>query len=502
MLVDSFASGSLLATVTIGLVTCLFVYWLIKRWKYNLPPSPPGLPLFGNAFQISMTNLHEQAFEWSKKYGPVITVRIGPMPLIIVNKIEPALEVLVTKSTDFAGRMITPSVNELTFGGKDIAFDNYRPSWVFRRSIAAKAIRHYMQGTALETMIHDVVKTVFEEVDAIAGEFDPHDYINFIVGNMLTSLCFGGKYAFKDHEVSEVMDKRDKFIEIYGIGPWEDFIPGLKYVYKTKGFKLLEDFTDDMMNRFIRRKLKLVQSTFNKDNIRHVGDSLLFARLEAEEENPKLVQDELTDDHLVQIIADVFFAGADTLRITLKSVLLHMVAFQDIQNKVQDEIDSVVGKDRLPSLKDRPKLCYSEAVLHESMRLASVIPLGIQRMTLCDTSIGNYKIPKGTMVAVNLWGLHHDPELWEDVHRFKPERFLDEHGQLCLKPKHWLPFSAGLRSCLGEFVAKPNLLLIFVSLLQRYKWKMVEGKCADFTRVGAAFGLSYKPYKVIAERRV
>jgi hypothetical protein len=76
--------------------------------------------------------------------------------------------------------------------------------------------------------------------------------------------CTYCRYAFKDHEVSEVMDKRDKFIEIYGIGPWEDFIPGLKYVYKTKGFKLLEDFTDDMMNRFIRRKLKLVQSTFDK----------------------------------------------------------------------------------------------------------------------------------------------------------------------------------------------------------------------------------------------
>ena len=98
--------------------------------------------------------------------------------------------------------------------------------------------------------------------------------------------------------------------------------------------------------------------------------------------------------------------------------------------------------------------------------------------------------------------MHHDPEVWEDVDRFKPERFLDENGKIGPKPKSWIPFSAGLRSCLGEFVARPNLHLIFASLMQRYKWKMVQGKCADFTRVGASFGLSYKPYKVIAERRI
>ena len=72
------------------------------------------------------------------------------------------------------------------------------------------------------------------------------------------------RYPFKDSEVTEVMDKRDKFIEIYGIGPWEDFIPGLKYVYKTREFKLLENFRDEMMEHFVRRKLKQVESTFNK----------------------------------------------------------------------------------------------------------------------------------------------------------------------------------------------------------------------------------------------
>ena len=113
-----------------------------------------------------------------------------------------------------------------------------------------------------------------------------------------------------------------------------------------------------------------------------------------------------------------------------------------------------------------------------------------------------YKIPKGTNVAINHWALHHDPSAWDEVDRFIPERYLGEDGKLGPKPKNWLPFSAGTRVCLGEFVAKPELHLIFASLMQRYKWKMASGTCADITPVGSVFLLASKPYKVIVERRI
>jgi cytochrome P450 len=113
-----------------------------------------------------------------------------------------------------------------------------------------------------------------------------------------------------------------------------------------------------------------------------------------------------------------------------------------------------------------------------------------------------YRIPKGTNIAINHWALHHDPSAWDDVDRFIPKRYLGEDGKLGPKPKNWLPFSAGTRVCLGESVAKPKLHLIFASLMQRYKWKMESGLCADIVPVGSAFILGCKPYKVIAERRI
>ncbi|XP_053403116.1 cytochrome P450 2D15-like [Mercenaria mercenaria] len=173
-------------------------------------------------------------------------------------------------------------------------------------------------------------------------------------------------------------------------------------------------------------------------------------------------------------------AGIDTSRFTLSGAILHMVAFPDIQEKVQEEIDRVVGRDRLPGINDRPNFGYTEAVLHESMRLGTVVPLGLPHKTMGDTEV----------------------DAWDDVDRFIPERYLDENGKLGPKPKNWLPFSAGKRVCLGEFVAKPELHLIFACLMQRYKWRMISGKCPDLAQVGGANGLIYKPYKVVVEKRI
>ncbi|XP_045201678.2 steroid 17-alpha-hydroxylase/17,20 lyase-like isoform X3 [Mercenaria mercenaria] len=425
-----------------------------------------------------------------------------PIPFVFVNTIDTAMEVLVKRSTDFAGRMLTHSLDTFTYGGKDIAFSSYGPTWKLQRRIASKALRHYMQGDALQNRVHDAVETAFVEIDHISRVFDPAEYINYIVGNILTGLCFGGKYSFKDKEVNYMLEKKDFLAESLGIGTWEDFIPGLKYLYKTNAFKVVEGFVRDVHDGYITNKLREAKRTFEKDNVRHFTDTLILARTEAVEEEGAATLKSLTDEHLVQTISDIFFAGIDTSRFTLKAAILHMVAFPDIQDKVQDELDRVVGKDRLPGIIDRPNLSYTEAVLHECMRLGTVAPLGAQHKTICDTEVAGYRIPKGTTVAINHWALHHDPDAWEEVDRFIPERYLDSKGKLGPKPNNWLPFSAGKRVCLGEFVAKPELHLIFACLMQRYKWKMVSGKCPDLTQVGGINGLDYKPYKVVVEKRI
>ncbi|KAH3850487.1 hypothetical protein DPMN_092899 [Dreissena polymorpha] len=114
---------------------------------------------------------------------------------------------------------------------------------------------------------------------------------------------------------------------------------------------------------------------------------------------------------------------------------------------------------------------------------------------------GEYKLPKGTPVVINHWALHHDPEAWNDVDAFIPERFLDEDGKLGPKPKSYLPFSAGTRVCLGEFVAKPELHLLFACLMQRYTWSMEDGKTPDLAPIGSIFAMNPKEQDVVIKRR-
>ncbi|XP_052704595.1 steroid 17-alpha-hydroxylase/17,20 lyase-like [Crassostrea angulata] len=152
-----------------------------------------------------------------------------------------------------------------------------------------------------------------------------------------------------------------------------------------------------------------------------------------------------------------------------------MTRFPEFQAKCQEEIDRVVGPHQ-PSMKDRSKLDYTEACLFESMRLSNVLGLGVPHMTICDSQIGGYDVPKGTTVLVNFWALHHDPKQWKDPEQFDPHRFLDENGKMkFIKPESWLPFSAGRRVCLGETFAKPEILLMCANLLQRFEISLPEG---------------------------
>ena len=115
--------------------------------------------------------------------------------------------------------------------------------------------------------------------------------------------------------------------------------------------------------------------------------------------------------------------------------------------------------------------------------------------------LAGYAIPKKTTVFTNLWALHHDPNKWEDVDDFKPERFLDKDGKLGPKPANWLPFSAGRRVCLGEPVAKPEFLLIFACLMQRFRLQLPDGVQADLYPDRNVFGIVPKPHKMLIKLR-
>lgn len=128
------------------------------------------------------------------------------------------------------------------------------------------------------------------------------------------------------------------------------------------------------------------------------------------------------------------------------------------KERVHKEIDSVLSDGRSPSLEDKHRMPYVEAVLHEILRFCNIVPLGIFRATSQDATVNGYTIPKGTMVITNLYSVHFDEKYWNDPGVFLPERFLDSSGNF-VRREAFLPFSLGWYFCLSLTVKTPFLLM-------------------------------------------
>lgn len=231
------------------------------------------------------------------------------------------------------------------------------------------------------------------------------------------------------------------------------------------------------------------------------------------------------DEGLQYAVLDLFVAGTETTSTTLLWAFVYMMKYPEIQEKVQAEIDKVVGRYRRPSMDDRPCMPYTDAVIHEIQRMGNVVPLSVPRMTNEDTILEGYFIPKGTQIIPNLTSVLFDQTKWKTQHSFDPQNFLNAQGKF-EKPEAFIPFSLGecfglykqlylilmvsvqykqtsvfisifegKRSCPGESLARMELFLFFTSFLQSFSLS-----APDETQTSLDFKcgmtLSPKPFKI------
>ncbi|XP_017600497.1 PREDICTED: cytochrome P450 1B1 [Corvus brachyrhynchos] len=165
--------------------------------------------------------------------------------------------------------------------------------------------------------------------------------------------------------------------------------------------------------------------------------------------------------------------------------------YPKVQAKMQEEVDRIVGRDRLPCVEDQPHLPYIMAFLYESMRFSSFVPVTIPHATTTNTFIMGYLIPKDTVIFVNQWSVNHDPAKWSNPEDFDPTRFLDENGFINKDlTSSVMIFSLGKRRCIGEELSKVQLFL-FTSILVHqcnFTANPNEDPKMDFT-----YGLTIKP---------
>jgi len=178
----------------------------------------------------------------------------------------------------------------------------------------------------------------------------------------------------------------------------------------------------------------------------------------------------IDEDGFREAAATLFIGGVHTTSTAIMTFVLGMLKNPDTQRLGQSEIDRVVGTGRLPSFEDKERLPYVHAICEETLRYASVGPLGFPHYTTADDEYKGYHIPAGTTVLANQWAMSYNPEIHEDPFAFKPERWLPQEGGGEAKGPlpHNYSFGFGRRACIGQKWAEHLLFITVASMLAAF----------------------------------
>jgi len=168
--------------------------------------------------------------------------------------------------------------------------------------------------------------------------------------------------------------------------------------------------------------------------------------------------------------------GTDTTAVTLEWALSSLLNNPEVLNKARDEIDRMIGVDRLLEESDIPNLPYLQNIVSETLRLYPAAPMLLPHVASKDCKVGGYDMPRGTMLLTNAWAIHRDPLLWDDPTSFKPERF-EKEGEA----KKLMPFGLGRRACPGSGLAQRLVTLSLGSLIQCFEWERIGEEEVDMT---------------------
>ncbi|KAM3912254.1 LOW QUALITY PROTEIN: cytochrome P450 2G1-like [Leptodactylus fuscus] len=356
--------------------------------------------------------------KFSKKYGSVYTVYFGHYPVVVLCGYDTVKEALLDRAEEFGGRGRIPTFDDF-FKGYGASFSNGE-RWRDLRRFSLTILRNFGMGKkTIEERIQEEAQFLIEEIRSHKEQF--FDPTKFLMKDMLPSVMH------------------------YVPGPHQRINKNLRKV------------TD-----FIETRIKMNEESFDPNSPRDYIDCFLIKQ-QQEQDNTNF-----NKRNMIMTILNIFFAGTETVSSTLRHGFMLLMKYPDIQAKVHEEIDRVIGDGRIPNIEDRSQMPYTDAVIHEIQRFADLLPMNVPHTTTRDVTFKGYTIPKGTDIYPLLCTVHQDPTKLSHPDKFDPNNFLDNKG--CFKKNEsYMPFSAGKRVCLGEGLAKMELFLFLTTILQRFR---------------------------------
>ncbi|XP_053506930.1 LOW QUALITY PROTEIN: cytochrome P450 2C20-like [Ictalurus furcatus] len=371
--------------------------------------------------------------------------------------------------------------------------------WRQLRRFTLTTLRDFGMGRKrMEGWIQEESRHLLDNIkETNSAPVDPTFYLSRAVSNIVCALVFGQRFSYEDSHFLRLLQVFTGVLQfgsstwgqLYNIFPWlVELLPG-------NHLKLINDV--DELKDFSRGKVQEHKDNLDPENPRDFIDCFLI-RLKQEKDNPNT---EFHYENLIATVLNLFLAGTETTSTTIRYALMLLIKHPEIQTRMQKEIDTVIGQERSPSLEDRKSLPFTDAVIHEVQRYIDLVPLNVPHYTTHQITFRGYTIPKDTVILPLLHSVLRDEEHWEKPWSFDPRHFLDTNGNFKKNPA-FLPFSAGKRSCVGESLARMELFIFLVSLLQHFTFTTPGGpESVDSTPEISGFANLPRKYQLIATPR-
>uniref|UniRef100_A0A3B3BUB6 Cytochrome P450 2K1-like n=1 Tax=Oryzias melastigma TaxID=30732 RepID=A0A3B3BUB6_ORYME len=461
-MMESLASLVSIPTTVIGVVFLLLVFYLSSASKdlWKDPPGPRPLPLLGNLLQLDPRRPYKALCELSKSYGPVFTVYFGIQKVVVLAGYKAVKEALINNAEEFGDRDISPIFQDMN-KGHGILFANGE-SWKEMRRFALSTLRDFGMGKRIAE------EKILEECDyLIQGlekqEGNPVDMakpLNYATSNIISSIVYGSRFDYDDPRFRNMVRRANETIRFTGY-PLIHLYNMFPRFFKWTKYRKIILKNVEMTIRDVKDLVKHLKETLNPSVCRGFVDCYLIKK--KKEEDSCVKETHFNEQNLFISVSNLFAAGTDTTATTLRWALLLMAKYPHIQDKVHEELAKVVGG-RQVRVDDRKNLPYSDAVIHEVQRLASIVPMSIPHKTNRDVTFHGYFIKK-------------------------VKSFL--HFKYNVKSLVTLTFRR--RACLGESLAKMELFLFFTSLLQRFHFTPPPGVSEEELDLTPALGFVIPP---------
>ncbi|CAI9771757.1 unnamed protein product [Fraxinus pennsylvanica] len=437
----------------------------------NLPPGPIGLPIIGNLLTVG-DRPHESLANLAKIYGPLMTVKLGYVNIVVASSREMAKEILQKNDQNFLGRPIPDSVTAEKGYELSMAWLSGGPQWKKLRKICQSQIFTIQRLDALQDLRHMMMKNMVARVDEARETQEAIHVGRLVFGttlNLLSNTMFSDDMLDpKSDAVKELKELIAKIMELAGKPNISDYFPILKpklEVPYSSQIKVSYDRLHDLIDEMIDRRLKRRAS-----GSRWIGDFLDVLLDHTGEYGP----DKLDHLDVNLLLMDLFIGGTDTTTTTMEWAMAELLHNPPILAKVKQEL-SVELSSKDVKEQDLSQLPYLEAVIKETMRLHPTAPLLLPHRAETDVQICGYTIPKHTQILVNTWSISRDTTYRDEPTKFKPERFLNSDIDFRGKDFSFIPFSAGRRICPGLNLGVRMVSLILANLVHKFEWKLANG---------------------------